>query len=83
MSTLVCPVCAARWKITPEGEGDVAQPCPVCVGNGRATATHWRQAGRDYGWRRGDVPLVVELWAPFGREVPWIDRVIDFPQSGP
>jgi hypothetical protein len=71
-------VCSARWKIVPEGEGDRPAVCPVCETRG-ATATHWRNAARDYGWRRGDVPLVVELWAPHGRDVPreWMERVFD------
>lgn len=66
MTTLVCPVCGTRWKIVPEGAGDVAAVCSVCVTRG-ATATHARQAGRDYGWAHG-VPgiLCVDLWVPFG-----------------
>lgn len=30
MTTIVCPACENRWKIVPEGAGDVAAVCPVC-----------------------------------------------------
>jgi hypothetical protein len=31
VTTLVCPVCAARWKILPDGDGDRPAVCPVCA----------------------------------------------------
>jgi hypothetical protein len=31
MTTLVCPVCEARWKILPDGDGDRLTVCPVCA----------------------------------------------------
>lgn len=45
--------------------------------DGDETATHWRQAGRDYGWP--NAPVVVDLWAPHGREMPadWLERFCD------
>jgi hypothetical protein len=30
VTTLVCPVCAARWKILLDGDGDRLAVCPVC-----------------------------------------------------
>ena len=45
-------------------------------------ATHWRAGGRWYGWRsESEVPLVVELWVPHGRDLPreWAERVFDRP----
>ena len=42
------------------------------------TATHWRQAGRDYGWPRAPGVVLVDLWAPHGQEMPtdWLDRFL-------
>lgn len=50
MTTLVCPVCSARWKIVPEGEGDRPAVCPVCeratcAGCGDTDPAHWREGG--------------------------------------
>lgn len=77
MSTLVCP-CGSRWKILRDAAGDVVAACPVCIQAGRATSTHWRVAGRDYGWP-GPVPIPVDLWIPLGQETPagWFARFMD------
>lgn len=40
--------------------------------------THWRQAGRDYGWPYR-CPVPAELWVPLGQEAPaeWFTRFMD------
>lgn len=42
------------------------------------TETHWRQAGRDYGWPLR-CPIPAELWVPHGQEAPadWLARFLD------
>lgn len=42
------------------------------------TETHWRQAGRDYGWPYR-CPIPAELWVPHGQEAPasWLERFLD------
>lgn len=85
MTTIVCPACENRWKIVPGGQTlEELQACPVCVERG-VTATHAREAGRDYGWAHG-VPgiLCVDLWVPFGHDGSALaERMCPGPQPGP
>lgn len=31
-TTLVCPICGSRWKVTPaNGDWDLLMECPVCI----------------------------------------------------
>lgn len=33
-TTLVCPICGARWKMVPaQGDWDLPAECPVCIEN--------------------------------------------------
>jgi hypothetical protein len=44
----------------------------------RITATHWRVAGRDYGWP-SRCPIPAELWVPLTQAAPaaWLARFLD------
>jgi hypothetical protein len=57
MTTLVCPVCSARWKIVPEGEGDRPAVCPVC--ETRAVPTDEMDV-----WQVGDRAMYVDEFLP-------------------
>ena len=44
--------------------------------------THWRSIGRDYGWPRCDLVMVVDLWVPHGQEPSedWLAQVEYIPE---